>query len=110
MRAVLVLKRILRGTFVGTLGIAVIGCGTVTLRPDGAEKIAGPPTWERTHVFFLGGIVGEHHVDVQWACGNRDVLQMQTQFTPSDVLVRIFTLMIFSPRTAKVWCGVGDRT
>jgi hypothetical protein len=46
----------------------------------------------------------EHEINTSKICGDRRVEQMQAVSTFSDWIRGIFTLFIYAPRTAKVWC------
>lgn len=80
------------------------GCSTVTISPTGHAKIKSEPSYEAKQSFFLAGLIGERHVDVQSICQQRPVVQMQTVDTFSDSLLGMVTLGIYTPRTARVWC------
>jgi hypothetical protein len=80
------------------------GCSTVTIRPQGGEKLRTAPTYSDSKAFFLFGKIGTHHIDVKEICGERKVAQMQTQGTFLDGFLGFITLGIYAPRTAKVWC------
>lgn len=94
------IKTIVIGCWLGLLA----GCATVTISPAGQPKIKTTPTYEAKQSFFLVGLIGERHVDVQSICGNRAPRQLQTVDTFSDKLIGGLTLGIYTPRTARVWC------
>ena len=79
-------------------------CSNVSIKPQGGSKIATAPSHEERKPFYLGGLIGEHQVDVNVICEGANVLQMQTIVTPSDYALGLVTLFIYSPRTARVWC------
>lgn len=79
-------------------------CSSVTITPEGHEKLVNKPTYEESKPFYLWGTVGEHHVDVMKICNGKEPLQMQSQETFTDGLVTFFTIGIYAPHTAKVWC------
>jgi hypothetical protein len=86
------------------LVVVATGCYSVTSRPDGAFKVATPPTFEQRQDFYLWGLVGESHIDTKQVCANSQTAQMQSQQTFVDGLLGLVTLGIYSPQTAKVWC------
>lgn len=89
------------------LGVLLVGlsaCSTVTIKPEGPNKLANEPTYEDSKPFYLWGLAGEHRVDVLNICNNNEPLQMQSQQTFSDGLLTLITLGIYAPHTAKVWC------
>ena len=80
------------------------GCSSVTMRPYGGEKNMRKPDYAVSKTFWFWGLKGEHEVNVTQVCEGRRVEQMQTVMTISDFARGIFTLFIYAPRTAKVWC------
>ena len=90
----------------GVLLAAVImsGCSTVTIHPQSMGKLSSPPTYEERKGYFLWGLAGEHRIDVQQVCGEKEPKQMQSQATFVDGLLGVITLGIYAPHTAKVWC------
>lgn len=83
------------------------GCSTVTIVPGGAtnsSKVVSPPTYAQSQSFYLFGLVGVRHVNVDEVCAGKPVLQMRTEQTVSDAALGLVTLGIYSPHTAKVWC------
>lgn len=79
-------------------------CSSVTIRPYGGEKDTSPPDYQSSKTFYLAGIIGEHEVNTSVVCGERRVMQMQAITSLSDWLQSMLTLLIYTPRTAKVWC------
>jgi len=79
-------------------------CSSVTLRPEGGEKDTTDPSYLDSKPFYLAGLIGEHKVDVNEVCEGAEVSQMQTVITGTDWLLSVVTLLIYAPRTAKVWC------
>lgn len=96
--------RPLRAAVAVGLASALLACATVTIRPDDGEKLETEPSDSKRLSFYLGGLVGEHHIDVREVCGERSMVQMQTQETFVDRLLRMLTLYIYSPRHVKIWC------
>lgn len=86
------------------LTLATTGCYSVTSRPDGGFKVATKPDFEQRQDFFLWGLVGESHIDVQSVCANGKATQMQSQLTFVDGLLGLVTLGIYAPQSARVWC------
>jgi hypothetical protein len=80
------------------------GCATVTVNTEDSIKRSDAPTWSDRKSFFLSGLIGNKHVDVTEVCGNRKVVQMQSEQTFGDGLLRFITFGIYAPRHAKVWC------
>jgi hypothetical protein len=87
------------------LVILLSACSTVTIRSEGGVKETTPPTYLDSKPFYLFGLIGSHEVDVNEVCEGAEVLQMQTARTMNDYLFGLATWFIYSPRTAKVWCG-----
>jgi hypothetical protein len=80
------------------------GCATVTIRPEGGEKIADKPDSQQSKNYFFWGLAGEHTIDVKEICGSKGVEQVQSLRTFGNGFVGAITLGIYTPKTAKVWC------
>jgi len=86
--------------------VGITSCSTVTIRPDGKNQVlSNNPNYEESQSYFLWGLAGENFVDVVEICEGKEVIQMQSQFTFVDQLLGGITLGLYSPKTAKVWCG-----
>jgi hypothetical protein len=99
------MKRIAALMSIALLMVALSACSTITIRDKGTGKMATEPSWEESQSFFIYGLVGKHHVDVKQICGAKPARQMQAQTTFVDGLLGFITIGIYTPRTAKVWCG-----
>jgi len=82
----------------------LLGCSSVTVRPYGGEKDTSPPDYQDSKSFYVLAIFGDHTVNTSEVCGQQRVMQMQAVTTLSDWVQSLFTLFIYTPRTAKVWC------
>jgi hypothetical protein len=91
------------------MSLLAVGCSTVTIRDQGTQKLVAEPSYESSKAFFLGGLVGEAHVDVDQICGSNVPKQLQAQHTFVDSLLTGLTLGIYAPRTVKVWCGPAQK-
>lgn len=89
---------------IGLIALSLSACSTVTIKPDGQQKVSHEPTYQESKAFFLFGIIGEKHINVTEICNEKDPVQMQSQQTFVDGLLTVLTLGIYSPHTAKVWC------
>ena len=87
------------------LSIFFQSCATVTIHPEQSGKLSTEPTFEESRDYFFWGLVGEHRFDVKEICGDKNVLQIQSQGTFKNVLFGILTLGIYAPHTGKIWCG-----
>ena len=79
-------------------------CSSVTMRPYGGSKEKRAPDYSDSKDYYFWGLMGEHEINTSEVCGDRRVEQMQAVITSSDWIRGIFTLFIYAPRTAKVWC------
>lgn len=84
--------------------VGLSACSSVTMRPSGGDKDRSKPSYEDSKAFYVAGIFGEHKVDVNDVCDGAAVSQMQTVMSSSDYVMSMLTLLIYTPRTAKVWC------
>lgn len=94
--------------FLITTLLTLSGCAAVTITESGNADFRYRPHFEETKHFFLWGLIGEHTVNTQQICGQRQVVQMQSKFTAKDVLFAGVTLGLYLPRTARVWCKRKD--
>lgn len=80
------------------------GCSTMTIHPKPHSKLISKPTYQTTVPFYFWGLSGVKRVNVKQVCGEKEVVQMQTQATIEDSFFTLITLGIYSPHTVKVWC------
>ena len=85
--------------------LAMVGCGTVTIRDKGEGKLSNQPTYQASENFFLWGLVGHRHIDVKQICQGKPAHQMQATYTFVNVLLYGVTAGIYAPRSVKVWCA-----
>ncbi len=85
--------------------VCLTACSSVTMRPYGGLKDKRAPDYSDSKDYYFWGLMGEHNIDTSHICGDRRVEQMQAVATASDWIRGVFTLFIYSPRTAKVWCA-----
>lgn len=98
------MKKILTTLLTAFLVTSIIGCSSVTMRPFGGKKETRQPEYSERKDYYLLGSIGEHEINTTEICGERQVKQMQAVTTLSDWLHSVFTIFIYTPRTAKVWC------
>jgi hypothetical protein len=98
------LKQLSAATLTATL---LIGCATVTVRPEGGPRVIDRPDYQVTKSYFFWGLSGEHTIDVAAVCKEKGVEQFQSQLTSMNVFLGVITLGIYTPKTAKVWCKLG---
>ncbi|MFT7129860.1 MAG: hypothetical protein ACI89U_001978 [Gammaproteobacteria bacterium] len=97
-------KYISKGLVLLVLMAGLSACSSVTMRPAGGDKDRSKPSYVESKPFYLVGIFGEHEIDVNDVCDGAEVSQMQTVMSSSDYVMSMLTLLIYTPRTAKVWC------
>ena len=88
--------------------VSLSACSTITINPEGHSILVNKPTYKESKPFYFLGLAGEHHIDVLKICGNQEPIQMQAQKTFFDSVATLFTLGIYAPYTAKVWCPGGE--
>jgi hypothetical protein len=86
------------------LSALFVGCSTVTISDKTMSKTTRQPDWEESKPFYLGGLIGETEVDVTEQCKGKTPKQIQTQNTFKDGLLTVVTLLIYTPRSIKIWC------
>lgn len=84
--------------------LSMLGCSSVTMRTDQQPKNHDTATFQKTYPYWWWGLRGEHDINVREICLGKEVKQMQAVNTFTDSLSILFTLGIYSPRTARVWC------
>ena len=84
--------------------ILMTACSSVTMRPYGGAKETRSPDYSDSNDYYFWGLKGEYEINTSTVCGDRRVEQMQSVLTVSDWLRGVFTLFIYAPKTAKVWC------
>ena len=97
-------KEYTKGALILILAILLGACSSVTLRTDAQDKAGNTPDFQKTYDYWWWGLKGEHSVNVREICQGRKVRQMQSVATIPNVMAAIFTLGIYQPRTARVWC------
>ncbi|GAA3939907.1 Bor family protein [Litoribacillus peritrichatus] len=80
-------------------------CSSVTLRTDHQKESSAAPTYQKRFHYWFWGLKGEYSVNVREICAGRPVIQMQSVDTFVDILGQVFTLGIYYPRSARVWCA-----
>lgn len=88
--------------------IACSGCAQITVKPGTNESFSSSSReadFEKSMPYYLFGIIGVRHVDVRTICKERRVVQLRSVHTPMDVVKTIFTLGLYMPKTAQVWCA-----
>jgi len=81
-------------------------CQTVTIRPKGNQyQKNSKADYEQVHNFFLWGLIGEKYINISAICPGRTIRQIRTQSGFWNRVIFIVTLGVYSPRTARVWCG-----
>ena len=86
------------------ISLFMSACSPVTIRNDGKPKNYQSAHYQKTVTYWWWGLSGEHDITVREACKGLPVDQVQATSTFTDALSFIFTLGIYMPRTAKVWC------
>lgn len=97
------MKRFIVPTFAAA-ALTLSACANVTITKGGGDPVSASPNYEDSKSYFIGGLVGEHTVDVKKACDGGEAKQMQSRTTFLNGVVSILTLGIYTPRTARVWC------
>lgn len=84
---------------------ALSGCAQQTFKIN--SGVAEKPTLETKQAFFVNGIGQSETIDAAQVCGGADkVIRTEVQESGTDVLLRIVTLGIYTPREARVYCAI----
>ena len=84
--------------------VAVSGCAQQTFKIN--EGIADTKAQETRQSFFVNGIGQSKTIDAALVCGGADkVIRTEVQESGMDVLLRVVTLGIYTPREARVYCA-----
>ena len=95
----------MRILFIMLVALFVSACSSVTMRTDGEAESSAAPSFQQSYTYWWWGLKGEHTINTREICTNQPVMQMQSTYTLSDAFAGLFTLGIYSPRSARVWCG-----
>ncbi len=80
-------------------------CSTVAYVRNPKTRTYSDPVYSSSKEFFFWGLSGpQHDIYVDRICLGKEVDQIATTYTPSDVLLNLITVGIYSPRTVQVWC------
>ncbi len=96
--------------FMKKLIIAVLAAGVLSGCAQQTFKInngvATTPTEEVKQSFFINGLGQSQTLDAAQVCGGSDkVIRTEVQESGMDVLLRIVSLGIYTPREARVYCA-----
>lgn len=84
--------------------LALSGCATQTFTMQPGDPLT--PTQETNHAFFVDGIGQRKTVDAAAACGGADqVVKVEVEQRPIDVVFSVITFGIYTPRGARVYCA-----
>lgn len=84
--------------------VALSGCAQQTFKIN--DGIVEKPTQVKTHSFFVEGIGQSKIIDAAKVCGGADkVVRTEVQESGMDVLLRVVTFGIYTPREARVYCS-----
>lgn len=97
-------KNLIKKCYLVIFLLFLSACSSVTMRPYGGPKEKRAPDYSDSKDYYFWGLMGEYEINTNEVCRDRRVEQMQAVITSSDWIRGIFTLFIYAPRTAKVWC------
>jgi len=96
--------------FSGMLCVCLLlsACESVTIRTDNLRETSDIPSYQKSFNYWWWGLKGEHDINVREICTGNSVTQLQSIASFSDAAFTMFTLGIYSPRSARIWCK-GDQ-
>ena len=90
---------------VSVLVLGLSGCAqqTFTIKDNAGIQ----PSQETRQTFFLSGIGQSKLINAAQVCGGADkVARTEVQESGLDVLFRVITFGIYTPREARVYCSI----
>ena len=89
-----------------TLSPALTSCSSITVKPgkQSSSNLQRLPDYEESIPYFFFGLIGAKHFDLQDICFGREVEQIRSQYTLTDLGMGVKTLFFYLPKTAEVWC------
>jgi hypothetical protein len=97
--------KLLQRFFIAALCSQFVACAAVTVRTDSEPKTSESASFEKRYSYYFWGLKGSHKLNVREVCQANGVEQMQTISTLRDSALSLFTVGIYAPRTARVWCS-----
>ena len=88
------------------LGVVFIsGCATQTYYLNQDDSTQATLKEEKKQHFFIRGIAQEDTLNAAEICGSADkVAKVSSRLSFTDVVLRILTWSLYTPRTAEVYC------
>lgn len=84
--------------------MALSGCAQQTFKIN--NGIAEKPSQETKQTFFVQGLGQSKTIDAALVCGGADkIIRTEVQESGMDVLLRVVSLGIYTPREARVYCS-----
>ena len=81
------------------------GCSTIEFVRTPDTQTFTDPVYSSSKEFFFWGLAGpQHDIYVDRICLGKEVDQIATTYTASDVALNLLTLGIYSPHSVQVWC------
>ena len=97
------MKKMLLAT---ALALLITGCAQQTFTVQNKPAAVAPKGKTITHHFFVSGIGQKKTVDAAKICGGaRNVVKTETQQTFVNGLLSFYTLGIYTPLEARVYCS-----
>jgi hypothetical protein len=87
------------------LMLAMAGCMSAQMRLNEKWDSSVKPSYVDYTDYYLGGIIGGGDFNLQKICVDQKPYGFQRYISPEDVVIRTFTLQIYTPATLRVWCG-----
>ncbi len=98
----------MKKTLLPALLLAVVfisGCATQTYYLNEDDSTQAKPEKEKKQHFFIRGIAQEDSLNAAEICGGADkVAKVSSRLSFTDVLLRVLTWSLYTPRTAEVYC------
>lgn len=90
---------------IAVVALALTGCAQQSFLVK--QNATSAPKQVTTHHFFLSGLGQSKTIDATAVCHSEDnLVRVEVQQTPLNVLLSIVTFGIYTPREARVYCSI----
>jgi hypothetical protein len=81
------------------------GCMSAKMQVSDKWDPSVKPSYVDYTDYYLAGLIGGGEFNLQKICVDQKPYGFQRYLSAEDIVIRVFTLTIYSPATLRVWCG-----